>query len=326
MPTISVVIPAYNAGKYIGLALDSLIDQTFQDWECIVVNDGSTDNTLAVIQEYASREPRIRFSSITNSGSAKIPRDIAISMAKSKWIVTLDADDTLEPQMIERQLERQSETGANVVLVRMQMVDVKGNLMDWRVPEADFDFSQVLTGKQAATLTLGRWRIGMAGGLVAKSLYQLRKPIKNYMNTDEYDTRQILIAAKKVAFIDVIYYYRAAPESITRAFSIKQFDTLFINKLLISLAENTYGNASEEMRMVRHSSLSDITGKQILLLRNRRKVTRQQYQALRQHIKYHYLDINNRTEIYDSWVNKILIAHNYTLFCMTTWLYVKIKK
>lgn len=326
MPIVSVVMPAYNAGKYIALAFDSLIAQTFSEWECVVVNDGSTDDTLAIIKKYAEQESRIRYKSIINTGSAKIPRDTAISMAHSSWIVNLDADDTLEVEAIEKLFFRQQQTGADIVLLRMQLTDEQGNLKQWRTPSASFDFSQILPGLNAASLTIGQWVISGNGALISKRIYDSREPIKNYMNADEYDTRQMLILADKVAFVDAIYYYRDAPESITRSFSIKLFDTLHVNRLLHQLAVRKYGNNSPEATITNKCMFGDIVGKRLLLLRNKDKLTPEQYQALSLLIKDIYTSIDNRSYIFDSRIKYLLIANNYCVFLIVTYLYAKIKR
>lgn len=325
MPTISVVIPAYNAGKYISLALDSLIDQTFQDWECIVVNDGSTDNTLAVIQEYASREPRIKYKSIENSGSAKVPRDTAIKTAKSEWILALDADDTLGHNTIAKLLERQQETNADIVLLRLVITDNHGIPKNSSVPNNDFEFKQVLDGKDAAKLTIGKWVIN-GNGLISKRIFDLRKPIYNYMNADEYDTRQMLILANRVAFIDTPYYYRDNESSITRKISIKLFDSIHTNRLLYDLIVDTFGQESQTSKIMNEHRFLDIVNKQILLKKQKKTFSEEQCVHLNQLIKKNFLDIHNRKKVYNNnLLKKILLTSNYFTFYMATSLIVYLK-
>ncbi len=95
-PLISIVIPAYNAEKYIEECLNSILNQTFQEWECIIINDGSTDNTPAIIENFVAKDKRFMCYTIPNSGSAKVPRDKAISYAKAQWIIDIDADDFID--------------------------------------------------------------------------------------------------------------------------------------------------------------------------------------------------------------------------------------
>jgi glycosyltransferase involved in cell wall biosynthesis len=99
-PDISVIIPAYNDEKYIKECLDSVLAQTFQNWEVICIDDGSTDKSLSIFQEYASRDPRIKVISQRNQGVIAA-RNNAISQANGNYIFPLDSDDKIAPTCLE---------------------------------------------------------------------------------------------------------------------------------------------------------------------------------------------------------------------------------
>jgi glycosyltransferase involved in cell wall biosynthesis len=103
-PVVSVIIAAYNATNYIEESINSILGQTISDFELILIDDGSTDNTLAVIEKYAQIDARIVVVSQKNAGPASA-RNVGISMAKSQWIAILDADDIALPERLEQQLE-----------------------------------------------------------------------------------------------------------------------------------------------------------------------------------------------------------------------------
>lgn len=98
-PRVSVLIPCYNAGRYLGLALDSVRNQTYQNFEIIVVDDGSTDDTAAV----AAGNPDVRYIYNAHSGIS-VTRNLAISHATGEFITFLDADDLWEPTKLEKQV------------------------------------------------------------------------------------------------------------------------------------------------------------------------------------------------------------------------------
>ena len=100
MPRVSVIIPAYNAANFIRETVDSALAQTHRDLEVIVVNDGSTDDTLSRLQQYGSR---IQVLDLTNGGVARA-RNAGVKLATGSWIAFLDADDLWRPEKIERQL------------------------------------------------------------------------------------------------------------------------------------------------------------------------------------------------------------------------------
>lgn len=99
-PTFSIAMPAYNAQSTISRAVDTVLAQTCPDWELVVVDDGSTDDTARLIEEYASRDPRIRVVRQQNKGCGGA-RDTAVRHSNGTFIVRLDADDELEPNYLE---------------------------------------------------------------------------------------------------------------------------------------------------------------------------------------------------------------------------------
>jgi glycosyltransferase involved in cell wall biosynthesis len=103
VPEISVVIPAYNAEAYVGDAIRSVLSQTLADIELIVIDDGSTDNTLSEIERASGADSRVRIMSRENRGIVKTPNE-GISLARSPWVAMLDADDISRPTRLERQL------------------------------------------------------------------------------------------------------------------------------------------------------------------------------------------------------------------------------
>ncbi len=113
-PDISVIIPAYNAETYMREAINSILEQSFSNWEMIIVNDGSTDHTQAIIQEYIQKDPRIKLIVQENSGSA-LARRTGFIQSQGKYIYFLDADDRSKPTTLERlylALERWTEAVA----------------------------------------------------------------------------------------------------------------------------------------------------------------------------------------------------------------------
>lgn len=97
--TLSIVIPAYNAERYIAPCLDSILAQSFTDYEVIVVDDGSKDNTYSVGMEYVKKDARIKIIHKKNSG-VSVARNIGIACAKGKFITFIDIDDTINANFL----------------------------------------------------------------------------------------------------------------------------------------------------------------------------------------------------------------------------------
>lgn len=126
-PKVTVLMPAYNAEKYIGTAIESILNQTYKDFEFIIVNDCSTDSTLDIIKKYAKKDKRIRI--ISNKKNQKIAQTLnnGLKEAKGKYIARLDADDWSYPERLEKQVNFMEEN-PDVVLSSGNMEVCDGEL------------------------------------------------------------------------------------------------------------------------------------------------------------------------------------------------------
>lgn len=96
---VSIIIPCYNAGKYLGECLDSVLNQDERDFEVIIIDDGSSDHTLSVAAEYAQRDPRIHVYHQENKG-VSAARNLGLAHARGKWVTFVDGDDLIAPDML----------------------------------------------------------------------------------------------------------------------------------------------------------------------------------------------------------------------------------
>lgn len=102
-PVATIIVPAFNSSAFIEAAVASLLAQTVTDWEAIIVDDGSTDDTPLVAQQAAGGDPRVRLVSQPNMGTATA-RNTGASLARAEWLLFVDADDLLLPDYFERQM------------------------------------------------------------------------------------------------------------------------------------------------------------------------------------------------------------------------------
>jgi len=113
MPAISVVIPVYNTESYIADCLASIHGQTFQDFEAIIVDDGSTDGSASIAKEFAKEDPRFRIVSQENKGLSEA-RNAGIEVAEGDWITFVDSDDMLAPNFLQALFNTAMQTGADI--------------------------------------------------------------------------------------------------------------------------------------------------------------------------------------------------------------------
>ena len=112
---VSVIVPAYNAQKYIRKCLDSLVNQTFTNYEVIVVNDGSKDTTQAIINEYVSKYPCIKTFEKENGGISSA-RNLGLKYATGKYITYVDSDDYVELDFLKKMYDKAKEDDSDVVI------------------------------------------------------------------------------------------------------------------------------------------------------------------------------------------------------------------
>ena len=116
MPVYSVILPAYNAARFIDRCLRSLQAQTFQDWEALCIDDGCRDGTGEILDRFAAGDARFRVLHKSNEGVGAARND-ALAMATGKYVLFLDSDDFLHPQMMEICLELAERDGSDVVAI-----------------------------------------------------------------------------------------------------------------------------------------------------------------------------------------------------------------
>jgi succinoglycan biosynthesis protein ExoO len=123
MPKVSVVIPAFNAADFIIDAYRSVVDQTIDDWEVIFVNDGSQDETLAIVRSLAATDARIKVVDLGSNSGPACARNAAFAIAEGDWIAVLDADDWYSRDRLEVLTRAAERTGADIVLDNQFVVD-----------------------------------------------------------------------------------------------------------------------------------------------------------------------------------------------------------
>ena len=137
-PLVSVIMPAYNAGKYIEEAIRSVIAQTVTDWELLVIDDCSTDETCAIVAKLAEQDERIRlFRNEENRGVART-RNRGLDLCRGQYVALLDRDDLWLPEKLAKQLQQLRDTGAELGYCSYAMIDKNGCSIraDYLVPEA----------------------------------------------------------------------------------------------------------------------------------------------------------------------------------------------
>lgn len=134
-PLVSVIMPAYNAEKYIAEAIQSVISQTYTNWQLLVIDDCSTDRTAEIAEEFEKTDQRIRaLRNPKNMGVAKT-RNRGLDLAEGEWVALLDSDDRWHKEKLEKQLAVAENSDEDIIYCSYALTDESGkHLSDYKVP------------------------------------------------------------------------------------------------------------------------------------------------------------------------------------------------
>lgn len=124
---VSIITPTYNCAQFIGETIESIQAQTYENWEMIIVDDYSTDNTKEIVEQYQKDDSRIQYYSLPKNSGAAEARNEALSRAKGRWIAFLDSDDLWTPEKLERQIKFMEENGYAFSYHEYEEINEEGN-------------------------------------------------------------------------------------------------------------------------------------------------------------------------------------------------------
>ncbi|MCH8492468.1 MAG: glycosyltransferase [Idiomarina sp.] len=136
IPTVSVIIPVYGVEQFISKCLLSIQAQTFTDFECLVVNDGSPDNSIDVAKQTVGNDKRFIFLEKENGGLASA-RNFGLDFAKGEYVAFLDSDDYVEPEFLAKPLQRMQEEQSDICMMSINYVDEAGTVIKVRHNDVD---------------------------------------------------------------------------------------------------------------------------------------------------------------------------------------------
>jgi glycosyltransferase involved in cell wall biosynthesis len=211
-PLISVLMPVYNAQRYLAKAVASILSQTLGAFEFIIINDGSTDSSLAILKTYAARDPRIRLVSRPNTGYVKALNE-ALALARGEFVARMDADDVAMPERFERQIQY-LRANPEVVLLggASELIDGAGRLL--------LRPSVLVTDEQLQAAFLeGRTEIGHPTAMIRrKAMVDAGGYDESLRPSEDLDLWLRLAEIGKVANLpDFIIQYRIHDKSVSSA-------------------------------------------------------------------------------------------------------------
>ena len=238
---VSVIIPVYNVEPYLDKCVRSVLAQTLDGLEIILVDDGSTDQSGSMCDAYAAQDDRVRILHLENGGPARA-RNRGMELAQGIYIGFVDSDDYVDPSMFEQLYKTAEQTGSDIAMCDIA-VDSAG-----AIRPIGMNYQPLYSGSEIKDGLLRRYYTGVPNGLysMCNKLFRRSMIVRHSLKIDETLRRaedawfvfDCLKVAKIVSFLpEVLYYYYQNPASIMHSLRVDQFEkwTRTRNRLL---AEN----------------------------------------------------------------------------------------
>ena len=250
MPEISVVVPVYNVRDYLRKNIDSILAQTFTDYELILVNDGSKDDSLSILREYEQKDDRITVIDKPNGGLSDA-RNAGMAIATGKYIQFIDSDDFVEPELLEKCWRKLEETGADMVIFDIYQYFLATGKKE--VIANTYDSSGIYSIKTNPELIVSIQNAAW-NKMYKLSLFRDNEIIYPWgcYYEDLGTTYRLLARCDKVAFInEPLYdYLQDRPGNITHQFNFSVYHVLDMVKLTLDDYKNLgiYETYYEELK------------------------------------------------------------------------------
>ena len=252
MPEVSVIIPVYNTEQFLGDCLNSVLTQTFIDFEIIAVDDGSTDNSAAIIEEFAKKDSRIVPLQQENKGPSEA-RNTGIKAARGNWITFVDSDDMLAPHFLQKLWDAAKQNNASIACSDKQLFRKESE-----IGKGDTATAQAITLSPEKALERALYQkngpdYSAWSKLYDAKIWQSRRFTPGIYFEDMNCIPQVLLEAKKVAFVpEPLYLNRRHGSSIlATAYNRKKAELLDIAERICTLVEGK----GAELNRAAHSNL-----------------------------------------------------------------------
>ncbi len=253
---VSLIIPVYNGEKYLSECLDSVLNQSMSNIEIILVNDGSTDNSLSILKDYKKSNEQIKIINKENAGASEARRD-GVKHATGKYICFLDNDDFLHPLFIETMYQTMEETGADLVECPFTTFDSIENIQKDLVSKKDKSY--LIDTKEEFINQVFRKTIinGNVAVVVWNKMYKrvlIKETVLDYGKSpldDYFFNMQYYSGVSTYAYINkILVFYRIVLDSLSRSYDPTTFNTLIKTdskkrKLMTQLGADSYKDQKE---------------------------------------------------------------------------------
>ena len=230
MPRISVIVPVYKAEKYLQRCIDSILGQTFSDFECILVDDGSPDHSPNICDEYATKNPQIRVIHQANAG-VSAARNTGIDAARGEWLCFVDSDDWVDSLYLETLYAQTERNNVQMVVCgrineQLDSTLIKNPVVDTRFVFNRSDFFEFY--KKNRSRYDSPCFIFVTNELISREfLGNIRFDENRTMGEDQVFNLDLYDKIESIVYVpECLYYYACNPESVCNSFKLNHVDNL----------------------------------------------------------------------------------------------------
>ena len=260
---VSIIIPSYNRGHLIGETLDSVLKQTYLNWECIVIDDGSTDNTETLLEEYCKLDSRFRYHKRppTLSKGSCVCRNLGYELSKGTFIKWLDSDDLLSSEIIATQVDALLKSGSTLNISTAKFDFFQDSIQAYRPRKEQVNKNY----KQGFNLLID---LGIYDAFLPAHSYLMHKDVlsksglwneKLLINQDGEFFVRVLLNVKEVIHANqgmVYYRFGVGDDNVSRVSSPQKAKDVILSWILIDTYIKIYSKENESIQYVKNAKRS----------------------------------------------------------------------
>lgn len=245
MPKISIIVPVYNCEKYISNCINSILEQSFKDFELILVDDGSSDRSFEICESFAKKDNRVRAIHQPNSGVSRA-RNRGLDEAKGEYIGFVDGDDCVDKEMYKRLYKNLADNNADISICGIVNYFLKKNGITEKVRQSQVDGFWIFSGEQALKEALQSrlYSVNPVNKLFKKKLFDKLRYPEGKISEDAFLIPVVISKAGKVVYDSKpMYYYLRRENSITTSnFSDRDWDVVEAYKNHLNMVSEKFPN------------------------------------------------------------------------------------
>lgn len=235
-PLVSIIVPVFNVEKYLKECLDSILNQTYENIEVILVDDGSSDSSGKICDEYLKKDSRIKVFHKTNGGLSDA-RNYGVENSNGEYIIFVDSDDYLSKYTLEFSIKEIKEQNAEILVFAMKREKKEKEILEYK---------KNIFNREEGIIELFKgnlYRFSACGKIYKSNIVKKYQFPKGKIHEDQATTYKYFLEANKIVYIDYIgyIYYRRENSILTKKYNIKRLDSFeHWNNIILALKRENF--------------------------------------------------------------------------------------